>query len=253
MIPVDTIIVDSIAAESAVVKEYGMLVSPEEVRTYDGTPRRADDVVSSWILSGLILLFALICFKFRKNLKYIGVLVNNLTDTRVRGNMFDDTARETFFITLLNLLSCASAGIMLVSAVAHTESLTIVGSDFAVGFAIASVWEILLLLGYNIFGRTFFSSDVTSIWIKGYLANQGLLGIVLFFPVLLLLASPDWTEGLLILCIGIFSIARIIFIGRSLRIFFSQKRTFLLFLCYLCSVEIVPVLITYESAKLFCY
>lgn len=250
----DSLLTDSAATDSVSATQYALLISPPEKSLKQGIPKTQIPTATSWVLAAVILLFCLVCFKFRKNLKYIRLLVTELTDTRERGNMFDDTARETFFMFLLNLLFCVSSGIMLYYAASGEalSPLSFSGSKLALCCALTAGWELLLLAVYSISGFTFFSRSSTSLWIRGFIANQGLLALALTLPSILLLFHPAWTAGILILCISLFTIARIMFIWRGLRIFFSQNNSLLLFLCYLCSLEIVPILITYEAAKALC-
>ncbi|MDE6338919.1 MAG: DUF4271 domain-containing protein [Muribaculaceae bacterium] len=51
---------------------------------------------------------------------------------------------------------------------------------------------------------------------------------------------------------GIIGIGKIVFIYKGFRIFFQQLRSWLLFLCYLCSLEIVPLILAYLLAYQIC-
>ena len=71
----------------------------------------------SLITGFMILLFCLLGIRFGNNVKYLAALRRDLLDIRERGNVFDDTVRETSFLLLMNMLWIVSAGVLLSYAV----------------------------------------------------------------------------------------------------------------------------------------
>ena len=69
---------------------------------------------------------------------------------------------------------------------------------------------------------------------------------------LLCLCYPEYGAQLLWVALGSFAIAKIIFIWKGFRIFFTQISSWVLFLYYLCSLEIVPLVITFVAALQIC-
>ncbi|MDE5870106.1 MAG: DUF4271 domain-containing protein, partial [Muribaculaceae bacterium] len=61
-----------------------------------------------------------------------------------------------------------------------------------------------------------------------------------------------WTVGLLEIAAGVFILGKIMFIYKGFRIFFNQISSWMLFLYYLCSVEIVPLILTYFATLQLC-
>lgn len=57
----------------------------------------------SWVYLAMALMFCLVAFRLHNNSRCWGATINDLLDTRERHNVFDETARETSFLVLMNL------------------------------------------------------------------------------------------------------------------------------------------------------
>ena len=88
--------------------------------------------------------------------------------------------------------------------------------------------------------------------VKASAASLGLQALALFPLAMLMMSFPDWNRVVLIISIVIFIIGKIVFLIQGFRIFFTQVSSWLLFLYYLCSLEIVPIILTYVMANLMC-
>ncbi len=252
---------DSVAVK-ALDKTYGVVIDAPEVPTVEA--HNSYNWGMSTILAGLFLLFCIIGLRFRNNSKYIGALMRNLVEVRLRSNVFDETVRETSFIVLLNLLWSCSAGIVLCALLDYTLpdnpafsfGLTALTTKPAASTALCMGVMILytcgMALAYLTVGTVFSDKVHATMWLKGFTASQGLLGWV-FFPIaLLLLFYPHWYEELLWIALISFLIAKFVFIWKGFRIFFTQFSSWVLFLYYLCSLEIVPLILTYWAACQLC-
>lgn len=113
-------------------------------------------------------------------------------------------------------------------------------------------YVIFMLLAYEITGNVFSDRNMTRLWVKGASALMG-LQVFLFFPFALLsLCYPEWNRIILILAGIVFIIGKIQFIYKGFRIFFNQISSWLLFLYYLCSLEIVPLILVYFGTVALC-
>ena len=230
---------------------YGIVLTPPEKVSHD-TTRNDNSNGVSFILSGLFILFLVIALRFRNNMKYIGALFRNLVDTRTRQNVFDDTVRETSLIILLNLLWCGCAGVIAYSCINffYPEQLP---DGYQVGGMLVGM---LIAVGYTLFmsgaylsiGWIFSDKEHAIVWFKGFTASQSLMSPFYFLTALLAICRPEAGIPVVATASGIFIIARMVFIWKGYRIFFSQISSWVLFLCYLCSLEIVPLVITFRLA-----
>ena len=242
---------DSAAMTSEPV--YGIILTPPKEET---TPElRSDNQTGvSFIVGGIFLLFLLIALRFRNNLKYIGVLFHTLLDTRTRHNVFDDTVRETSMLILLNILWCAGAGIIgfyCFSYFINPEEIGLVPADgMLIGSGIAACYTVFMTLSYLCVGWVFSDMQKARMWVKGFVSSQALMSPFFFLTALLAICWPYAQESTAIIAITIFIAAKLLFIWKGYRIFFHQFSSWVLFLCYLCSLEIVPLVLICRLASL---
>ena len=241
---------------------YGVVIDAPVVP--EVKPNHSDNFGMSWILTGLFLLFCIIGLRFRNNSKYIGALLRNLVEVRLRSNFFDETVRESSFMVLLNLLWSCSAGIVLCGLLEYTlptspssgagiaALATKPALCTAVCMGIMTLYTCLMALAYLTVGTVFSDVVHARMWVKGFTASQGLLSVVFFPLALMLIYYPEWSSYLLWTALGCFLLAKFVFIWKGFRIFFTQFSSWVLFLYYLCSLEIVPLILTYWAARLLC-
>ena len=258
-----TVAVDTVAADTVPAREkvFGVTIEMPERPTVE---RAVKNDGLSWILGGMFILFFTIGLRFRNNQKYVTSLLRNLVEVRVRQNVFDETVRETSFLILLNLLWSCSAGIILCRLIAHTvgdnpiwsfgiPALTTSPSlCMAICMGVMIVYTCFMALCYLMVGSVFSDLVKAKMWLKGFAASQGLLSILYFPLAMLLLFYPEWADILFWTALCTFLLAKIIFIWKGFRIFFTQFSSWVLFLYYLCSLEIVPLILTYWVACFLC-
>jgi len=259
-LPVPPARLDSVTADSlASLPREGMVlpdpIIKESAPRYDAL---GDGV--SWVLLVLSALFCAIALKFKNNVKFLSAVASDLYEVRERHNAFDDTVRETSFLILLNVMWVCCAGVLLWQTVALTAPLVGMpeaaeispGKGITVGIGMAALYMTLMNLAYLIVGNVFSDGAHTGMWIKGAAASQGFEVILLFPLALLTLCYEPWTLILLEIAAVAFILGKIIFIFKGFRIFFNQSSSWLLFLYYLCSLEIVPLILTYLATLRLC-
>lgn len=232
---------------------YGMVID-NPVKDYgDENMNAAGPVGMSWVLLTVGLLFCAVGLKFHNNVKYLKALIGNLTDVKVRQNVFDDTVKETSFLLLLNFLWICCAGILLWRIIVLDGGLRGLenGGNYAeaIGIGIstgmAGVYLGALMAAYWVIGRVFTDTVRTRIWLKGASASTALETLPLLPLSVLTICYEPWSGVILPIAGGVFILGKIIFIYKGFRIFFNQMSSWMLFLYYLCSIEIVPLVLTY--------
>ena len=220
----------------------------------------------SLLLTVFLALFVFISIRFRKNTRFFMAMLNELVGMRDRPNTFDDTVRETSFLLMLNVLWCMSVGFLLygllcrmglqlpfligAGGVTGEGGMPVIPVLICIGMAVA--YTIFMWLAYGLVGIVFTDPGLTAIWVKGFLSAQGLEALVMFPLALLSLTIPG-LEGWWLLVAGIaFAVTKIIFIYKGFRIFFNQTASWVIFLYYLCSLEIVPLILTCIAAFQLC-
>ena len=261
--------VDVIKGEESVTRNYSPLMEtdtiPEEIEPQYGllltapeppeaVPYRDDSNGVSFILAGLFLLCLIISLRYRNNIKYVVSMFSSLMETRTRSNIFNDTVRETSLIVMLNVMWCACAGIIGYSVMnflnpgMQAELGPAIGMLIGMGFAVAYV--VFLWIAYRAVGLVFSDRGNTELWIKGFSASQALMAPPFFVMALVAVCSYDSAIIVGITSALVFLIGKMIFIWKGYRIFFNQISSWVLFLCYLCSLEIVPLILCYRFAYL---
>lgn len=266
-VPVDSVAADSVPADSVAPARFGLILTPKK-SSYNTTltprPNTPPLPSESWVMLGMFILFAIVCLRIRSNRKYLRVLWRDLIEVRERHNAFDDTVKETSLLVLLNIFWCTCAGVLLFYtlrlAVPDIPEFSFAlpalhkapGKAIMLCIGIATAYNALMTGVYSLTGRIFSDAMHTSMWVKGFSAQQGLSTFLLFPLALLALCYPDNCKIILIIAIFPFIIGKFIFICKGFRIFFSNFTSILLFLYYLCSLEIVPLILTFVVSVALC-
>ena len=109
-----------------------------------------------------------------------------------------------------------------------------------------------MMLAYLIVGNVFSDSKLTRLWIKGASASTGLQAFLMFPLALLALTYVKWAGAVLIVGASVFVLGKIVFLYKGFRIFFTQISSGMLFLYYLCSLEVIPIILTYLATLWIC-
>ena len=122
----------------------------------------------------------------------------------------------------------------------------------AICIGMAAAYTLFLTGAYAVVGNLFSDGSKASMWVKGYLSTQGLQTLLLFPVALVAICVPGIVGSMLVAGAIVFFFAKFLFIYKGFCIFFTQVASWVLFLYYLCSLEIVPVILTYVSARFLC-
>lgn len=254
----DSISADTVSADSTALDTshhdttYVMIIEPEKG---EPLPERAAPPAPaglSWISAALLLLFVVVAIRFRNNSKYLGALLRSAIEVRTRGNVFDDTVKESSFMLVLNIMWCLCTGVLLYTLTGGRPEMAGSAAGMGMGVLLCAAYELFMILAYWIVGNVFSDSLHTKLWVRGFLSATGLTTLVLFPAALLTLCYP--ALAVTALWIGLFAIitGKIVFIWKGFRIFFTQMGAWVLFLYYLCSLEIVPLILLYVAALNLC-
>lgn len=209
----------------------------------------------------MLLVLAVIFFisiSYSKGRKYIADFFHNMFSVRKRENLFEDhTVKETQIMTALTANTCIFESIILYEAFTffHPEALASPLPVFNYIGALTlfmGVFYLLQLGIYYILGFIFADKVETNLWINGFKASQSLLGIILTPVACTMLIYPSTIQMMLVLSALLYFLARLVFICKAFRIFFNNLSSTLYFILYLCSVEIVPVILSLAGAMNLC-
>ena len=222
----------------------------------------ADEAGISWIYLILFSLFCLCCFRTKGDTRFAGAIIRDIIGVKERENLFDVTVRETSLIILALLLSACSLGVLLcigvnlypdrISTAADIPGMQLACEGplvpMAMCMAIAIAYMGLMWLAYYLVGLIFSDKTHARMWTRGFTSAMSLGGIFFFPLALISLAYPGYAPTTVPTGLGVLIFVKFIFIIKGFRIFFSESSSWVVFLYYLCSLEIIPLNITYGLA-----
>ena len=198
------------------------------------------------LIAGLIA----VALCYHTGYKYIENFFHYMFSTRRRENLFEDhTVNETSILAALIANTCIVEGFLVYLAVQLLRpdlAVSLQGNVFLhIGaFCLMAMgFYVIQWLVYKVLGYTFSDKEGTKLWIDGFKASQAFLGLLLLPVLILLLVFTAYGKLLLSIAALLYLVARLIFIYKGFRIFYSNLSSFLYFILYLCAVEIVPLVI----------
>ena len=206
---------------------------------------------NSSVMTLLVCVFLFITLNIGHYSTFLKTFAHNLFSVRRRQNMFDDrsTMSETRVLASLILLTCVSEGILLFAAV---TSYSVIESDnfrsILVLSGLSLLYYMIQYVAYRTVGYIFTSKKRAQMWSKGFSASQALLGLTICAPALFSLFIPSALPLILIISSILYITARIIFISKGFRIFYHNLFSLVYFILYLCTLEIIPLIIIYKAS-----
>lgn len=218
-------------------------ITPESRRELPG--------YNSGVMTLIVGVFLFITLNIGHYSTFLKTFTHNLFSVRRRPNMFDDrsTMSETRVLASLILLTCISEGILLF--VGLTTFTNIVSDNFYSVLYLSMLalgYYIVQYIAYRSVGYIFTTKKRAQMWAKGFSASQALLGLTICAPALFSLFIPSAHKLILIVSVILYLIARIIFIFKGFRIFYHNLFSLVYFILYLCTLEIIPLILIYKAS-----
>ena len=231
------------------------MVEGQEPQPFSQSPLH-DTSSMGLMLAGLLL----IVISYRSGYKYLENLAHNMFSIRRRENLFEDhTVNETQILTALIINTCIMEGLLMYLGVdtwvpsLHSSLHSKVFLHTGLFSVVALLFYFAQLGAYNVIGHVFSDSINSKLWIDGFNASQSLLGLLLFPVVSVALIMPTMANTMLICAISLYFCARIVFICKGFRIFYSNLPSLVYFILYLCAVEIVPLVLLSSGIVFLCH
>lgn len=202
----------------------------------------------SGVMSMLIVMFLLVTTNFRHYSTFIKTFAHDLLSVRTRANVFDErnTMRETRVLISLILMGCVCEGILVYSALSVGHVMPPVFRSIGIFSLVAVAYYLWQLVVYRIVGYVFSGKNGATHWIKGFNASQCLLALPLLIPALVTLFYPGLIGTMIPVAAILYLSARLIFVFKGFRIFYTNSFTLVYFILYLCALEIIPLIILYQ-------
>ncbi len=206
----------------------------------------------SGVLCMLLGLFLLLSYNFRHYSTFLKNFLTDLLSTRRRDGTFEvRTFSETGVLMSIVLVASLSEGII-VNAALTGSGLVPPGAGVFVVIAGVTVLALLYYLwqlcAYGTVGYVFTDSVSARMWMKGFNASQTLLAFMLVIPALIVLFNPGAAGAVVTIAVVAYVLARLLFICKGFRLFYDNFGSLLYFILYLCTLEIVPLIVLYRLA-----
>ena len=211
---------------------------------------------NSGLLCIVIAMMLLVIFNIQQYSRYFAMLYHNMWSVRRRSTMFDEhTVNEARIMVVLVIQVCVCEAIIMLGYI-YMKRVSI-PPDKVVYIALALIvvtiaYYLVQLLAYRTIGYVFADKETSDQFVTGFNSSQTFLGFFLFFPSMLLLFYPSVTEIMAIIGAIFYILARFIFIYKGFRIFYSDFSSLLYFILYLCTVEVIPVILLIRGILSLC-
>ncbi len=203
----------------------------------------------SGVLCLLLLMFLMLAYNFRHYSTFLKNFATDLFSIRRREGFFDvRTASETGVQLSMIFMACLSEGIIINS---------VAGQSLDRGFGVFAVIGVITLVAalyyvwqlgaYFTVGAVFIDRVSARMWMKGFNASQALLAMLLVVPALVVLFNPGAAKTVALTGAGFYILTRIVFICKGFRLFYDNFGSLVYFILYLCSLEIVPLILLYRT------
>lgn len=202
----------------------------------------------SGVLCLVLGIFLLLAYNSRHYSTFLKHFASDLFSVRRRDDTFSvRTFSETGMQASIVLLASIGEGII-INAALIMSGVTIISSFFQILIfsVIALMYYIWELAAYRTVGFVFTDKFTSKQWIKGFNASQALLGIAIILPALFVLFNPDASHIVVPIAVFVYLITRLIFIFKGFRLFYDNFGSLLYFILYLCTLEIVPIVVIYR-------
>lgn len=240
---------DSAATDTAVARMSALPVieRPKPLPSSAHGHATLHDTGSMSLLMAAVLM---VMFSYRNGYKYVQNFFHYMFSTRRRENLFEDhTVNETQILGALIFCTCVVEGLLMylamctwMPAVGAAMSKTVF-PHVVLFTGMALVFYLVQLGVYWLLGYVFSDTVGTKLWLDGFRSTQSLLGLLLLPVLCVSLVAGNWVEEMLICAIILYFCARIVFICKGFRIFYSKLPSLVYFILYLCAAEIVPLFI----------
>lgn len=218
----------------------------------DGTARTVSVGDNSGVLTMVTVVLVLMMISYKHCRRLFSTLWQEMRAMRHRANAFDEhTTNETRVLALMALQWCMCTGLLLYSGLG-LSGVTLAPAkafvDTGCMILLMMAYYVMQWVAYQALGYTFSTPTGRRLFVQGFTASQSLLGFALIIPALVSIFYPSAAFAAVIVGISLYLIARIAFITKGFRIFYTNFGSLFYFILYLCTLEIIPLILVYNSA-----
>lgn len=241
-------VADSLRHEKAVADSIAAIPPPGREAGLYGSARGGEYSHSTALNGLLVAMLFLLLVKGPSVFRALRTYRSELWSIRRRSNVFDDKAAVSLpMAVVLTLVYIVFGGVVLYNCPSLPATPTLAGAMKAMG--VLAAFYIFERCAVWVLGNTFAQPEDSRRLMGGFSATRVFAGLGFIVPALLLLFEPQWHKQLLIVALVVYLAARLMFIIKGFRIFYDGLLSLFYFILYLCTLEIIPLIILYGYAS----
>ncbi len=217
----------------------------------EGTPHPVGVGDDNGVLAVITAMFLVMLLSFRHCRRLFATLFQELLGMRQRANVFDEhTSNETQMMVLMAVQWSVYTGLLGYAALSRMYPLDPGGAfvHTLMLICLTASYYVFQLCAYSTLGYTFTTRAGKRHFVQGFTASQSLLGFLLIIPALVAIFYPEAGDVMLKVAAVCYLVARMVFIAKGFRIFYTKIFSLFYFILYLCALEIIPLIILYRIA-----
>lgn len=203
----------------------------------------------SYIVAAVLALLILLGFNATHLSRLGKQFFSDIWSIRQRDNVFEDhVATETPVLALMLIFTSVLEGVLVGGYLTETVGCRQL-TAFLLSSSAAVVFNIFSVAACGTLGYTFTVPALALQWRRGLFASQSMLGMALILPAVVVTVCP--ADAIPALWIGAvcYVVARILYIIKGVRIFHKGYNSLIYFILYLCTLEIIPLLVLWRTLR----
>lgn len=235
------LLTDSVPVAESIVEEPVTYITWEN--GLEPIPRQINTGNDQGFVTVIVLIMLGLSFSVTHIRRIWGSLIKQLWTTRPRQDFNHITMAERRTVGMLIVVTVFLIGLITTAAIA-SRTADVFEFTFTNTLTVSCYVGAYFLFQYIVYlsvGYAFTSSEGCRLWVEGFTAAMSMLGFMLLVPALLVVFYPALSPVAIPLSAALYIIARIMFIYKGFRIFYTNFGSIVYFILYLCTLEIVPV------------
>ena len=226
---------------------------PAWLKGIEPVPRPQSPAGDPVVAGIFIALFLIVSLCLRHARRLFKMLWRDLTSIRSREKGFDErTPADLRMVAILYIQLIIFLAMLTQSALRLGGHIPLGVAPISLTGTLALMWALYYVVARSacfVLGYTFAPGEEAALQlVRGFNASQVLAGFVLAVPAVCAVFWPPNALQAVIAAGAIYLLARLAFIVKCFKIFYTGTGSLLYFFLYLCTLEIVPMVIIYRCA-----
>ncbi|NDW18553.1 DUF4271 domain-containing protein [Dysgonomonas sp. 216] len=226
-------------------------ITVQNTSGHDGTAKAFSLSQVDGVFALLLLCFLFLARIYREGTLYFKENSRLVFSSRENISLFSETTITEFWYNFaLVFQTIFLTAIVLFSVFVEVNKPFIPPNSFlflALSILCIGAVELIKYLFIRLVSYLFEIKEVVNVWLRSYIIIIEMMGIIAYFPILILVYSNLSHDILFMFFAVLFIISRLIIFYRIIIFFLHGNVNFLYLIVYLCSVEIVPYFLLYKA------